>query len=78
MAESGDLGMYIFSRKILPRKLFFPDQLYLKNVKQASLSILVISLFDIVEQLKLRIAIFMSTQSLLVISDTWDFDVVES
>ena len=59
--ESGDLGMYIFSRKILPLKLFFPDQLYLKNVKQASLFILVIFLLDIVEQLKLRIAIFIST-----------------
>ena len=42
-------------------KLSFPDQLYLKNVNQASLSILVIFLFDIVEQLKLRIAIFMTT-----------------
>ena len=61
MPKSGDLGMYIVSRRLLPLKLFFPDQLYLKNVKQASLYILVIFLIDIVEQLKLRIAIFIST-----------------
>ena len=54
--ESEDLGMYIFSRKSFYHSNCF-CLLYLKNVTQASLS----NLFDIVEQLKLRIAILIST-----------------